>query len=648
MTIRRLGASTVVAALVGTTALTAGAATPALADSSRTLPVTSVGDVVVDGVHQRVFISDPAGDKIVATTYDGTVVGSRTVTNPTNLALSADSQQLYTASPDGRAIFALDTGSLAQTAKYTTEGVAPFDVAFAGGKVWFSYDGNLGSVDPAAETPAAELAQTAGGWSGSAEIASAAGNPGRLGVASYDRVAIYETAEGPVEEITGLATSEPVADMAMAPNGYDIATVTPGNYAVVVRTLEYLSKPRVLPISAYPRAVDIATDGTVAGGSDSWYDPDVHVFEPYGPALVRQYDFPNTGNSSGADTIEPRALAFEPNGTRLFAISVNTSGVRTLRTYNEPRKSLPAIKLAGPTKATRAKPLTVTGTLTSSLPLPAGTKVTVTRTDLESPSGKSLGTRATAAGGKFSFTDTPWAGGKVTYRVSYAGDEKHAAATASKAITVSRTAPKLTFKRPTTTQKYAAKVSVTANLGKTYKSRTVELYADPYGSDQKRRLLKRAKVNSKGNLAVSLTLTRNTTLSATFTGDSRTAPKTVSGVVYVKAKVSLKQTKYYKSGKIGKTTYRYYKKKSPARFDISTNAYGERAMYLHVQYYANGKWHLWGDGYFATSGGRVIVSLDGRYDVGVRLRVRTAYRKGDSGDSVNATAYTSYSYLMFK
>ncbi len=634
---------------MGTTALAVGAAAPALADSSKVLPIKSVGDVIVDGVHQRVFISDPAGDKIVATTYDGTVVGSRPVNNPTALALSADSQRLYTASPDGRALFALDTGTLTEAAKYPTGGVSPFDVAVAGGKVWFSYDGNLGSVDPAAETPAVELARTEGGWSGSAELAAAAAEPNRLGLAAYNRVSILDVADGSAQPVATADTFDPVADLAISPTGETIATVTPGDYVVTLRDAADLTAKRTLPIEAYPEAVDIATDGTIAGGSFSWYSPDVHIFTPDGTALVRQYDFPNTGNSSGADELQQRGLAFEPNGTRLFAISKNTSNVFSLRTYTEPKKSLPRVKLTAPAKATRAKPLTVTGTLSASVPLPAGANVAVTRTDLESPSGKSLGTRTIGAGGKFSIKDTPWAGGKVTYRVAYAGDAGHSAVAASKSVEVSRSAVALSLKRPAATQKYGAKVTVTATLGKTYKSRTVEIWADPYGSDQGRRLVKRGTVNSQGKLSTSLKLYRNATFSATFKGDSRTAARTVTGVVYTKVKVSLTLTKYYKTAKIGSTKYRYYHKKTPAKFITSVPAYPQRAVYLQVQYYSGGKWQLWGDGFFGTaSNGRSNITLDGRYDVGVRLRVRAGYRKGGSGDSINATTYTSYSYLIFK
>ncbi|MER5359427.1 hypothetical protein [Streptomyces sp. NPDC002785] len=65
---------TALAVVAGSVSLFGVAAAPAVADSSTQLPVSSFGDIVVDGVHDRVFISDPGGGSIVVTDYDGTVV----------------------------------------------------------------------------------------------------------------------------------------------------------------------------------------------------------------------------------------------------------------------------------------------------------------------------------------------------------------------------------------------------------------------------------------------------------------------------------------------------------------------------------------------------------------------------------------------
>ncbi|MFE2387098.1 Ig-like domain repeat protein, partial [Streptomyces misionensis] len=66
--------ATAFAVLFSSIVLVGGAASPAAADSSASLPVKSSGDIVVDGVHQRVFISDPRSGKIVATDYNGKVI----------------------------------------------------------------------------------------------------------------------------------------------------------------------------------------------------------------------------------------------------------------------------------------------------------------------------------------------------------------------------------------------------------------------------------------------------------------------------------------------------------------------------------------------------------------------------------------------
>ena len=82
------------AVLFGSTSLVLTAAAPAFADTSKILPIASAGDVVVDGVHQRVYISDPRNAKIIATDYDGTVVGTRSnLPGVLGLALSADSER---------------------------------------------------------------------------------------------------------------------------------------------------------------------------------------------------------------------------------------------------------------------------------------------------------------------------------------------------------------------------------------------------------------------------------------------------------------------------------------------------------------------------------------------------------------------------
>ncbi|MFD8817809.1 YncE family protein, partial [Streptomyces sp. NPDC059627] len=146
---RTVTAATTLAVLFSSAAL---AATPAFADTSAPLPVKSTGDIVVDGAHQQVFISDPSNGKIVVTDYSGNVLKQLTtnLSGVDGLELSADSGTLYAAVQDLDAIAVIDTATDTETTRYAV-GDKPLSVALAGGKLWFGYGGaaagNIGSVD---------------------------------------------------------------------------------------------------------------------------------------------------------------------------------------------------------------------------------------------------------------------------------------------------------------------------------------------------------------------------------------------------------------------------------------------------------------------------------------------------------------------
>jgi hypothetical protein len=402
------------------------------------------------------------------------------------------------------------------------------------------------------------------------------------------------------------------------------------------------------PIDAYPNAVAIAPDGTVAGGSFSWYEPDVHIYRPGDTVPTRTYDFPNTGDSSGADTLVDGALAWAPSESRIFAVSENTYGVYTLRALISPTKEVPTLTVSAPAKSERAKSLTVTGKVVSKTAVPAGTSLTVTRKDVESPSGKTLATVKTKSGGAFSFTDTPPAGGHVTYKVAFAGDSTHVAASGSDIVAVPRKSPTLTVSNNGKLYTYGKKVTYTAHLGTTYKNRTVSLYADPFGSDKAKKLLKTGKVNSSGNISATVTMTRDTTVSAVFSGDGRYVDKTVKAVGYAQVKVSNAVTKHYKTGKIGSTSYYYFHKNTAPVITTTMTYYKGREQQLQLQVYSQGKWYTTASEYFKLStGGKTAVNLGAPGTSGVRARVRSSYVNGTSGDTVNSTTHSSWKYLYF-
>jgi WD40 repeat protein len=820
---KRIGAAAI-AVLTGTI----GIAAPASADAiQQPLSIKSVGDVVVDGVHDRVFISDPTSGTVVATDYSGNPLGTAQVAAAASLVLTADSSQLYVTSPAEAAVFALDTSTLAQTAKYSTGAVKPYDVTVAGNRIWFSYGSpsRLGTIDPSTETPTV-LLDMYDTKLGAAQLATASAAPNRIGVASYGKLAVLEVSGDTVTEVAVRDSGAEFLDMAISPDGEQLATAFQGGYGIRLQDVSDLTTSRLLQFPfGFSNAVDYAADGTVVGGSFDAFDPNLHVFDRPSGQRIRSIEPPNGGR--GLD----RNVAWEPDGDRLFAVSANGSKLvfnaytdaklsPTDLTYWAPPTSLPGaqvtitgsltsslslptgtsvtisrngtpvgttevgsggkftltdtpltegpttyqisyagddrhlpsaktfsvlvakaestvtffgpstaipgqsitiparltsqgapcdetsvtvsrngtplgastvdsncdfsftdtppgegswtyqvsyagddirlpitrtttvvvsrtastLTLAGPASATRAKALTITGKLASPLALTAGSKVSVSRFDLDYPSGRSLGTKTVAANGTFSIVDTPTAGGTVTYRASFAGDLTHTPASASKAVAVSRTAPALAINNNGKIYAYGQTVSFTAKLGTTYKNRVVEIWADPAGSDQARRLIKRATVSKTGYVSASVKLTRNTTVSAVFTGDARTAPRTVYTNVGAKAYLKLHLSRHYKTAKIGSLTYRFYRTNSVAWFTNAMNSGSQRLVYVQVQRYTNGKWKNWDGRYFDATD---ILFLPGTGLKGVKFRIRTAYVKGSSGDSLNSTTWTPYQYFTF-
>ncbi|MER6179278.1 Ig-like domain repeat protein [Streptomyces sp. NPDC001652] len=647
---RSLTAATTLAVLFSSAVLTA---TPASADATTSLPVKQTADIVVDGVHQRVFVSDPGNGKIVVTDYAGTVVKQLTsLPGVTGLELSADSAVLYAAVRGADAIAAIDTATQTETTRYAVAD-QPQSVALAGGRLWFSYgsngDGNLGSVDlsgtePVVTTNLADFYEAPFLDAAPGATTLLAGEPG----SSSALVAAYDVSTGAPTRTAAVSAGSFLNDLAVTPDGEHVVTASGSPYAHPVFKTSDLSEAGSYASNTYPNAVAIAPDGSVAAGVDGWYNPDVYVYKPGGTTSVREYDFPNTGNTSGSDELANSGLAWAPDGSRLFAVTYNSNGVYSLRRLDAPTKAKTAITVTAPDTATRAKQLTVKGKVSSKVALPAGIKLTATRTDLENTSGKALPAVTVKSDGTYSFTDTPTAGGKVTYTLKYAGDADHAAGTGSDSVTVSRAKTTLTLNNNGKVYSYGQDVKFTAHLGTTYKNRKVEIWADPFGGDKANKLVKSGTVNSSGNLSVTLDLKRDTKVTAKFAGDARYAPKTVSSTVGAKVKVSTAVSRHYKTKYTWGHTYYYFKKSTNPLFTTTMTAYPDRRQRMEFEFYYDGTWYDLGSEYFALgSAGVSKVQLTGEHETGYRMRVRSSYINSSSGDTVNSTTHGAWKYFIF-
>ncbi|MFF4832485.1 YncE family protein [Streptomyces sp. NPDC001315] len=660
---RTLPAATALAVLFGSVALVAGGAGSAAADSSTLLPLKATGDMVVDGVHHRVFISDPTSGQVVVTDYAGSVVATvGSLPGVRGLELSADSATLYAAVGDADAIVAIDTATATEAHRYSTGTADPQYLAEAGGKLWFGYGGaakgNIGSLDLTGTDPVVSLAQApVNTWYSAPILEASAGAPDTLVAGAPGQspvvLAVYDVSSGTPTQTAyafdpGDTGGGNLTDMAVTPDGQDVVTASGAPYYQAVYKLSDLSKDGKYATNTYPNAVDIAPNGDVAAGTNSWYEPDVHVFKPGTSLPLKEYEFGSSTGSSASDTLAARGLAWAPDSSKLFAVSLDGSDNYSLRVYDDPTKTAATLTADAPATATRGKALTVTGTLTSTAAFPAGTTVTVTRTDDESPAGKALGTATVAADGSYSFADTPPAGGTVKYTVTYAGDADHTGATASDSVAVAKTATTVTLNNAGKVYGYGTDVTFTAHLGTTYKNRTVEIWADPYGSDKPNALVKKGTVNSSGNLTATLHLTRDTKVTAKFTGDTRYAAKSTAATVYTKVKVSTSLSGAYKTAWAWNATYSYFHKTKDPIVNTTMTAYKGRKYQMQIQEFYSGAWHTTFTEYWSLdSTGKDSVLLDDTPPTGVRFRVRSNYIDTKSGDNVNTTTYGGWKYFIF-
>ncbi|MEY2248679.1 Ig-like domain repeat protein [Streptomyces sp. BF23-18] len=658
---------TALAVTLGSVALIGSVAGPAAADSSAALPIRSSGDIIVDGVHQRVFISDPSGGKVVATDYNGTVIGTVTsLPQADGLELSADSATLYVAVPGTDEIVAIDTATVTKAGRYATgDGTDPQHLALAGGKLWFGYGdvghGNIGSLDLSGGQTRVSLAQEAEGtWKDAPLLDSVPGAPNTLAAGSrqyYFTLGIYDVSSGTADRTAFLggqdaAIGGTAEDLALTPDGTELVVATPtSDFQQVFRTSDLSETIRYPSTYWAQRSVAVAPDGLVAVGSDTYamFLPHVSIYKPGGTAPRRTADFTDERGGVAQETLLDHGdLAFAPDSSRLFAVTRDLQSYYRLRVVTDPGKAVTGITVNAPATAGRAKSLTVSGKVTNTLGLPAGTTVAVTRTDLESPNGKALPAATVKADGTFSFTDIPPAGSKVTYKVSYAGGADRTAASASGTVEVSRTSPTLTVNKNGSVYDYASNVTFTAHLGTTYKNRTLSLYADTAGDGKGKYLVKTGTVNSAGNLAVTLPLKRDTTVSASFSGDARTAPKTATSWVGAKVKVSLSLSRYYKTAKVNGATKCYFRKTTNPLLTTAMTAYPSRAQKLEFQIYSGGAWRSAGYDYFnLDSTGKSVVQLGGTHQTGYSMRVRSSYINNSSNDSVNSTTHGSWKYFTF-
>ncbi|MBG0560834.1 hypothetical protein [Actinoplanes aureus] len=337
----------------------------ASADSQAPLAISSFGDVVVDGVHKRVFISDPVAGKVIATDYSGAVVGQLTGLGWANgLALSSDSSQLYVAAGQAHAIAVVPTATLADPKLYPVGDRNPYSVAPAGGKLWFGYAegsaGGFGSVDPADSTVHLHPSEKADGFVDSAPVVfSSHAAPGVLVVTADESTSggtatVYDVSSG-TEVVTARKVDQgsAIEETAFTADGAHLIRVT--SDAEWQESVADLSTTATYPAFARANGVDVASDGRVAiSVANQTTGDDVYVFQGGSTTASQTIRLPEAGGEAppgsgglASDGIQDRGIAWEPGGPRLFAVA-KYDGAFRLWVLNGPTTPIqPVLTLTG-------------------------------------------------------------------------------------------------------------------------------------------------------------------------------------------------------------------------------------------------------------------------------------------------------------
>ena len=438
-------------AAAGLTAMPAHAAGTV---TSVTLPLSGFSHLVLDPAHQHVFISSAASNEMLVTDYSGNTVA--TIANEPGadgLVLSSDGNTVYAALSTGDAVSAISTSTLTETARYSTgTGTQddPVDLAYTGGKVWFSYgtgwNGGIGTVDPSTSPATVSLYTigVTGTWYGAPILAAAPNGALVAGAANQSPVQLtsFNVSCGCADELAKATLSYPkytstasnLHDLAITPDGNDVVVASGAPYVHQILQVSNLAQVGQYTTGAYPTAVSIASDGTVAAGSDG---VGVSLFAPGGSSPLASYTF-------GSSVIPAGGVAITPDASEMVVVSgVDTpydTWAPTLNIVTDPVQGPSTLSVTGPATDNKDAAITLTGTLGGAAPYAGGQTLHVTRTDPTNPNGVALPDVTTAADGTFTITDTPPKANvdsaTVTYQVSYAGDGHLTSSTASASVTV--------------------------------------------------------------------------------------------------------------------------------------------------------------------------------------------------------------------
>jgi hypothetical protein len=321
------------AIVLGTVAAPTLILAPAAGADSGPLPLPGFGGIAVDQGHKHVFVTGgPAANTVVVTNFSGNVIKKIDGEfGAAGLAFGSDSKTLYVALAAGDAIAAIDTDTLAETARYTTQPqTCPTSLARTGQYLWFGYgcagtvNGGVGRVDTAA-TPPTVLPNQQGTatFQGAPLVTSATAEAGPVVAAqptlSLSSTTVYAVTNGALQAgASGAAAGSNLVDETVSPDGSTLFTAAGSQNAVSGFATADLSGRGAYATGHYPNAIAVSADGQYLAAGAFTTSHKAFVYRIGGTTPIRSVDL---GNRTTAD----RGLAWSADGKSLFLITQRTN-----------------------------------------------------------------------------------------------------------------------------------------------------------------------------------------------------------------------------------------------------------------------------------------------------------------------------------
>ncbi|MFG1955006.1 hypothetical protein [Micromonospora sp. NPDC048830] len=415
------------AAAAGLIAATAPAAARDTATLIQIQGVTGVVDTAAAG--GRVFVS--ANDRILVADAHGTLTGSVTgLANPTGLAVTPDGSRVYAALSGSNEIAEIDAASLAVVRRINLAGYpSPVNLSLDGDQLWVGYGiknnfvgGVLGlDLSIAAPTPVqvatrmygAPLVAGAGNTVFTAEAGINPATPRVYDVSTTPATlrGVIDGADNGLSNLTDL-TITPDGTQAIsvfATSGFDVwDTTTLTKVRSYGSKADYPGAPGAVALSANGAHVATAFYGTM-------YGPYARVYDAATGTRTLQAQMSHKGDLvTGSLSVlgdDVYALINDWPYNRFYLWRVEGALLRAS-----------TLSLSATTAATALDPFTMTGRL--AFPdgsAPGAQPIEITRT-LPDGTAATLPGVTTAGDGTFTVTDTPPAGGSVSYTAIWDGN----------------------------------------------------------------------------------------------------------------------------------------------------------------------------------------------------------------------------------